>query len=288
MVNKNVRRDEEKGYIENLTRKNMVNRRGLNFLNRRGQVAIFVIIALIIVSVILLFAFRDQVNSGIGNIFGSEFTPQAFLASCIGDDLDIEIERLGKNAGYDSLDDIGKVSYQGDEYAYLCYTSQNYLTCVVQQPLIKGNFEKSLKDIIEPKAEKCLEKLKDEYRRKGFEVKSDKSVAQVSMNPGNVKIVFDTPITATKGEESQRFERLEIELDSEMYDLTFIAKSIIDFESTLGDSETTAYMQYYPDLKIDKIKLSEGSTIYKVSNVVSGEEFRFASRSVAWSGGGYS
>jgi hypothetical protein len=269
----------EKGYIENLTRKNMI--------SKRGQVAIFVILALVIGSVIVLFAFKDQVNSGIGTIFGSEFTPRGFLAECIGDDLDLEIERLGKNAGYDSLDSVGKVSYQGDEYAYLCYTTGSYLTCVVQQPLIKGNFEKSLKGIIEPKAEECLEKLKEEYRRKGFEVRADESIAEVSMNPGNVKIIFDTPITASKGEEVQRFDKLEIELKSDMYDLTFMAKSIIDFESTFGDSETTLYMQYYPDLKIDKIKLSDGTTIYKVSNVVSGEEFRFASRSLAWPEGGY-
>ena len=268
---------EEKGYIENLTKKNMI--------KKRGQVSLFVIIALIIVGIIILFAFRGQIDSGIGNLFGSEFTPQSFLVSCIGNDLDVELERLGKNAGYNSLENVPKIDYQGDEYAYLCYTSQTYLTCVVQQPLIKTNFEKNLKEVISPKADNCFGKLKEEYRRKGFDVRAELGEVDVEMNMGNVKIVFDTPITATKGEESHRFDKIEIELKSGMYDLTFIAKSIIDYESSLGDSETTLYMQYYPDLKIEKIKLSDGTTIYKVSNVVSAEEFRFASRSLAWSQG---
>jgi hypothetical protein len=41
-------------------------------------------------------------------------------------------------------------------------------------------------------------------------------------------------------------------------------------------------MQYYPDLKIEKTKLSDGTTIYILSNVVSKDRFTFASRSLAW------
>ena len=67
-----------------------------------------------------------------------------------------------------------------------------------------------------------------------------------------------------------------------MYDLIMTSVSIIDYESTYGDSETTLYMQYYPDLKIEKTKLSDGTTIYVLTNVISKESFTFASRSLAW------
>jgi hypothetical protein len=86
----------------------------------------------------------------------------------------------------------------------------------------------------------------------------------------------------TPKEETQTFKDFEIDVQSEMYDLLFISHSIVDYEATYGDSETTLYLQYYPDLRIDKTKLSDGSKIYRVSNVVTGEYFVFASRSLSW------
>ena len=77
----------------------------------------------------------------------------------------------------------------------------------------------------------------------------------------------------------------EIELSSEIYFLLMTATSIVDFESTYGDSETRLYLLYYPNLVIEKNKLGDGSKIYKVREVTTKEEFIFASRSVAWPGG---
>ena len=41
-------------------------------------------------------------------------------------------------------------------------------------------------------------------------------------------------------------------------------------------------MSYYPDLRMEKIKLSDGTKVYKLSNIVTKEEFIFASRSLSW------
>ena len=105
---------------------------------------------------------------------------------------------------------------------------------------------------------------------------------EVRVVPERVTVDFDVPLTATKGDETRQFSGFDVEVKSGMYELLMIATSIIDFESTYGDSETTLYLQYYPDLSIEKTKLSEGTSVYKLRNVVTGEEFVFASRSVAW------
>ena len=269
----------QKDYIYNHAKKDV--KRG-KIIFRRGQLTPFVILALIIVGVIFIFMFRDQINNSVSGMIGG-FSSQGFMKKCIEQGLREDINLLGKQGGYSDIEGVGNILFNGEKYAYLCYTSEKYLTCVVQQPLIKQNFENSLKKLAEPKAEACVEKLKEEYRKRGYSVKSDISKAEVELNPGAVEIVFDSSLSATKGDVTEKFEKLEIKLESEMYDLLYIAKSIIDFESTFGDSETTLYMQYYPDLKIEKTKLSEGTTIYKVSNVITKEEFRFASRSLAWS-----
>jgi len=53
--------------------------------------------------------------------------------------------------------------------------------------------------------------------------------------------------------------------------LLMISTSIVDYESTYGDAETSLYVNYYPNLRIEKMKLGDGSTIYTVNDVVSAQ-----------------
>ena len=71
-------------------------------------------------------------------------------------------------------------------------------------------------------------------------------------------------------------------LDNNLYELASIAESIVEWEATYGDSETTTYMNYYHDLKVEKKKQTDGTTIYIVTNRDTRNKFQFASRSVAW------
>ena len=103
--------------------------------------------------------------------------------------------------------------------------------------------------------------------------------------PGKIRIDVSADMSVIKNEVSQRFEGFNVEIDSEMYNLLMLAMSIIDYESTYGDSETSLYMLYYPNLDIQKIKLGDGSTIYILRDVTTGDEFTFASRAQAWPGG---
>jgi hypothetical protein len=85
-----------------------------------------------------------------------------------------------------------------------------------------------------------------------------------------------------KGEESINYDSIRVVVDSNIYELVSIANSILNWEATYGDSETTTYMNYYHDLKVEKLKQGEGTTVYILSNRDSGEKFQFASRSVVF------
>jgi hypothetical protein len=76
-------------------------------------------------------------------------------------------------------------------------------------------------------------------------------------------------------------------LNNNLYQLVNIADSIIDFESIYGDSETTIYMNYYHDLKVEKLKQIDESTIYILTDRTDGNKFQFASRSYAFPPGYY-
>lgn len=250
-------------------------------MEKRGQVTIFIIIALAIVGLILfLFVFK-----GGPTLFKTgEISPNTFLKDCMEPDLRKAVDMLGKNGSYEKPE--GNVMYKGEPYKYLCFTAEYYKTCTIQQPFIKNNFEKELARILKPKAQQCAQNLITEYKNRGYSVLSQKTPeVNISITPSSVRAEFFVNLALTKSGVTQKIEKFQADLDSEMYNLLFIANSIVDFEATFGDSEITAYMQYYPDLRIDKIKRDDGSKIYILSNVVTKEVFRFASRSLAWPAG---
>jgi len=260
-------------YKENYARFFMESKGG-----KRGQVTIFIIVAIAIVGLIAATVFFFP---QIKNFIAPEaFSPNSYLRSCIEPELKPNVENLAKHGGY--LDPEGFIIYEGEKVKYLCFSSEYYQTCVVQEPLIKDNFEAQLVKIIQPKLDQCITNLKSEYERRGFSVSLAKAESKLQIAPGKISVAYTAPLTVTKDETVQTFEKFEVGIPSEMYELLFIAQSIVDYEATYGDSETTLYMQYYPNLKIDKRKLDDGSTIYLLSNAVTKESFTFASRSLAW------
>ncbi len=266
-------KEEHKGYKQNNVKMKMLER------GKRGQVTIFVIIAIVIVAAIIFF-FVYKPN--IGRVFSNDVNPAQFLQSCIGGDVKDSVDLLASQGGYANPE--GFILSNGVKIKYLCYNSEFYKTCVVQQPLLKEHFEKELEELLRPKANDCVNKLKAEYERKGFSVSASQPETKVEIAPHRIKINFLAPMTISK-DSTETFKSFEVDLGSEMYDLLLTSTSIIEFESTYGDSETTLYTQYYPNLKIQKEKFGEGSTIYTVSDVTTKESFTFASRSLAWPAG---
>lgn len=245
--------------------------------SKRGQVTIFVILALVIVVIVALIFLYPRIRT---TFTTSDISPNTYLRTCIEPTIDKSTEILVKQGGYRNPE--GYLDYKGEKIKYLCYTSEYYKTCTVQEPMIKNRFEKELETMIKPKAGECFAKLKEEYEDRNYQITGGNPTIKVSVIPNSINIEYSTELRIKKDDAEQRFDGFTARKESEMYDLLMIAQSIIDFESTYGDSETTLYLQYYPDLKIEKIKLGDGSKVYTLTNVVSGDKFTFASRSLAW------
>ena len=246
-------------------------------LGQRGQATIFVIVAILIVAaIVIVYLYFPNITQ---IVTGGEFSPNSYLKDCVDDTIYESITLLSKQGGYSNPE--GFVLYEGEKVKYLCYGSEYYQTCAIQQPMIKNHFEVEMEALVNKKANECVRDLKSEYESRGYGVKLGEVSNNVEIVPGAIKVNFDTDMSISK-DTTRNFDGFEVDISSEMYDLLLTAQSVIDFEATYGDSETTAYMQYYPDLRMEKIKLSDGTKIYKLSNVVTGEEFVFASRSLAW------
>jgi hypothetical protein len=154
----------------------------------------------------------------------------------------------------------------------------------MQQPLLKQHIEAEIKRGIKNQEDSCFSTMKDTFEKRGYTVNLARKETNVELLPSRVAVTFVNDLTLTK-EGSERFEKINVVLDNNLYELTSIADSILNWEARYGDAETTAFMKYYKDLKIEKKLQSDGSTIYILTNRNSGDKFQFASRSVAWPSG---
>ncbi len=243
-------------------------------MDKKGQVTIFVILAVIVVAVIIIIFTFPQVN-----VFSSSLNPSSYLISCIEPEIGKIKETLSKQGGY--INPTNYATYQDLKLQYLCYTSEFYIPCNVQQPLLIKHVEGEIKKYIEPRAKKCFEDLKKQYERKGYEVRSGTTSINVSIVPDKILVDFTAPLTISK-EDTQTFQKFVVSVSSNWYTLLNTAVNILQYEATYGDSETSLYISYYPDIKIEKTRRDDGSTIYELSDVITQDKFAFATRSLVW------
>ena len=104
---------------------------------RRGQVTIFVILAIVIIAVVVVIFAFPQVN-----IFSSSVNPGAYLKSCIEPEINKIKDTLSVQGGYSSPTNYAM--YKDLKLQYLCYTSEWYKTCVMQDPLLKQSIEREI------------------------------------------------------------------------------------------------------------------------------------------------
>jgi hypothetical protein len=223
----------------------------------------------------LLFLFYPRIQE----VVTGEVAPNSYLRRCIEPTVEEGVALLSSQGGYANPE--GFVLYRGSEIKYLCYQSQYYLPCSIQQPLLSAHFAKELETMINDKTAECMKSLQLEYERRGYDVQRSEPATTVSIIPGIIRLSVNAPMEVTK-ESTTTFRTFNVEVPSSMYTLLMIATSIVDHEATYGNAEVSTYMLYYPNLKIEKMRTDDDSKIYTITDVVTEESFTFASRSVAW------
>lgn len=245
--------------------------------NKKGQVTIFIILAIVIVVLgILFYAFFPEIKT----TFGLETdNPNAFLKTCLEGDILKTVEKVSFQGG--SLNPELSYSYFGNEVEYLCYTNQYYEKCVMQQPMLKEHVESEIKSGIQEQVASCLNDLKKSFESQGYDVSMKQGDFNIELLPQRIMLTSETSLSLKK-QETKTYNSLSISVNNNLYELTSIALSMLNWEARYGDAEITTYMNYYPTLKVEKFKQSEGTTIYVLTERATGNKFQFASRSIVW------
>lgn len=242
---------------------------------KKGQVTLFIIIALLIVAAVLAFLLWPTIKK----IVVKEINPEDYMKSCTESSVQEAVDLAAKRGG--SINPNFAVSFQGEKIEYLCYTNKYYETCVMQQPLLKQHLEYEIANYIKPKIEECANSLKSELEKRGYAVSYNRPDVSLSIVPKKINVNIGMEMSITK-DKTSTYNDMSVNVNSPIYDLVMVAGSILNFEARVGDSDPLAYMFYYPNLKVEKLKQEDGTKIYILQDRESGQEFWFASRSLSW------
>jgi len=240
---------------------------------KKGQVTVFVIVAIVIVSVVLVFFLWIQPT------YFSELGGRLDFEGCVGDAVEQAIDELGPNAGF--VDPGFVYAYDGDEFVYLCYTPEYYVTCTVQVPFLKNVFDEQMEILIRDKIDSCYENSVDDLRAQGRDVVVGVVDYDVLIEPGVVRVEISAPTSVG----SQSFSRFNVGVNSPIYEMLMIATSILQSEAALGGADIDSIRLFYPDYSVSQIKRGDGTTVYILEHKVIGTKYQFASRSLAWPAG---
>jgi len=245
--------------------------------NKSAQVTIFVVIAIAIVAIIIiLYLLFPKIKSNIG--FESK-NPSNNLQNCLEEEIKKNVEIISAQGG--SLNPENYIAYQGEKIEYLCYTNEYHAPCIMQKPVLDNSIENEIKKGIDNKVKECLNSMKKTYEKKGYNVILKSGKIDVELLPKRIVVTLNNSISLTK-QNSEKYDSFKIIVNNNLYELISITNSILNWETRYGDVEVTNYMDLYHDLKVEKKKQIDGSTIYILTDRNNLNKFQFASRSFAW------
>lgn len=247
---------------------------------KRGQVTIFVIIAILIVILAgVLYYFYPQIEE---NFSGETENPNQYIQQCIQEDFEKNVKKITSQGG--SLEPEHYILHNNDKIEYLCYASEDYQNCVVQRPLLKEYIEKEALDSIEEKTNDCFNEMVNNFESRGYDVDLRKKGVGVNIVPEGTVLDINHTLELEK-KDTRNYDGFSVVLNNNLYELVYIAKGIIEWETIYGDAETTVFMGYHRDVKVEKKKQSDGSTVYILTDRDTEDKLQFASRSIPWPAG---
>ena len=242
-------------------------------MDKKGQITIFIILALAIVIVLILILIRRPDFT----IISAPKTPVENIKQCAIEIIKDSTKLLGSQGG--SANPPSYYMFNGTKIEYLCYAAESYQNCIMQKPLLKESFQKEVEKYIEPKIKECFEIEKSSLERKGYTVSYKISNISLDFVPENILVRIESDLRVTKSK-TESYKTIKITQPSKYYELIMITSSILNWEARYGDSEIMNYMMYYPELRVEKKKQDEGTTVYIITDKNTKEQFVFAARSV--------
>ena len=245
---------------------------------KRGQITIFIIVAILVVAIVALFFAFPKLRTAVG--IEKLESPENFIQTCLEDAIKEDVELISLQGG--SLEPSPNILYQDNKLQYLCYSNEYYKPCIVQIPFLRKHIEDEIKNSIEEDVDFCFNSLKQTYGDRGYTTNLKKGETIVELLPQKILLTINSEFTFSKDDDNQRRETFRVVVNNNLYELVAIAQNIIEWETIYGGADPDGYMDAYSNLKVEKYPQTDETTIYILTNKDTENKFQFASRSIAF------
>ena len=243
---------------------------------RKGQVTLFVIIAMAIVgALIFLFLLKRPVKLEVP----AEQNPQLFIQKCVREKTLEGVEIMLPQGGFIAPENYKL--FENKKVAYLCENRGYYFPCVNQHPMYLNELRSEISNYITPKVDQCFGDLKLELYKRNAEMKIEDGAVSVDLIPGEIQVIVNKKVTITKGTQTQKFDKFEVGMVSRLYDIGNVALEIANQEASYCNFEYVGYMMLHPDFSIRKEARTDGTKIYSIKDKKTDEELFIAVRGCA-------
>ena len=242
-------------------------------MNKRGQVAIYVIIAIAIVVIVLAFVFLKERLAPVQTI---EVDLKSGIEKCVNDKVNEALDVMLPQGGF--IEPKNFRVFNKTKISYLCYIEGSFKPCVNQHPVLTKEVSEEIKSYIKPRVENCIETLTKELEKRGNKIESGDMEMNVSLTRGKVIVDINKDIVVEKGESRKVYEGFKIEVMHPVYEMLMVAEEIVNSEIEYCSFEYTGYMMMNPWVDIRLYVTSYSEKIYTLKDNKTGKTMKFAIR----------
>ena len=247
------------------------------FNYKKGQIAIWVILAIALVaSMILFFLFETKIESIDIN---EEFNPESYIDDCVVESVNEAVDLMLPKGGF--IEDENTILYNEINVNYLCKNTGNYLPCVNQHPLFINELKEEIKKYVQPRIDLCFNNFRNEVEKRNGNVEYGESKVKVDFATNIIYLKIIKDVTIKKDKNARNFDEFNVEIKNSIYDLANVAIEIANQEAKYCYFEYAGYMILHSKFDIRKNIMSDSTKIYTIKDKQTKKEMNIAIRSCA-------
>lgn len=256
---------------------------GISSDNRKSQITLFVIIALIlVVAIAFLFIFLKPEKTSIAP--NKPITINSVIENCAKQATEEYLENYFDKGILVSPDRTFK--YKDQELLFLCYSSGSGEVCINEHPALGSEIVENIKTYISPRIESCFVEIKSQL--KDYDYNEGEMIVNVSLTPNNIIVIINKDISYKFKGEIFSLDKFSTRIGSKLFEFVRLISEIVNEEVENCDCSESCNANLFElsnknsDFLITKpYYASSGEEVYNIVEKLTKKELNFVIRNCA-------
>jgi len=242
-------------------------------IQKRGQVTIFIIIAILIAVVIVSFAYFSGWFK-----FEKSTTenPKEYIENCMLVSVKESEDLLFKSNTYPEFNSSNYILFEQEKVPYLCTVSEFYKPCTPQDPGMFMRVRQIMQNKVARDIKNCLDKVYSDLEEENYKVTTQKGETTLDISKDSINIKLNETMYIVKGENAYTISGFEVSYGTKLYETLKLVQTIVNYESTFCEFNKLNWMQSNNEIIISTTRASDQTKIYSLRDRMTDREIKFA------------